>query len=57
MTQLVTALRKVGDWFKYLCGKMHPLSEAKLEGGIFVGEIFVNCSNFEENMSTKEKEA
>ena len=60
MKQFVKALPKDGECFKYLCEKFPHLSEAKLKEGVFVGPDIRKMmfdSNFENKMTTKEKEA
>lgn len=60
MTQFVKALDKSGQCFVYMAKKMHTLSDAKLEAGIFDGpkirQLF-NDVTFTDNMTKKEHAA
>jgi hypothetical protein len=60
MKQLVKALQRDGNCFKYLCIKFPGLSEAKLKEGIFVGpdiRKLISDEMFETTMSNFEREA
>jgi hypothetical protein len=54
MKQFVEALDGKGSCFDYLSNKFPALAEAKVEGGIFVGQ---HIKIFEESMTTTEREA
>jgi hypothetical protein len=56
--QVVTALQRDGNCFKYLCSEFPGLSEAKLKEGIFVGpgiRKLILDEMFETTMMLKEK--
>jgi len=60
MKQFVKALDKDGKCFKYLAGRMHKLSDAKLQAGIFDGpqiRALFNDASFTDYMTDIEKAA
>lgn len=60
MKQFARALDKDGNCFKYIARKMHKLSDAKLEAGIFDGpqiRALFNDDNFTAQMTDAEKAA
>ncbi|GBN65419.1 hypothetical protein AVEN_63569-1 [Araneus ventricosus] len=60
MKQLVKALPKEGECFKYLCDQYSDLSEAKLKEGVFIGpdiRKILKDENFETKMETNGRKA
>ncbi|GBO18575.1 hypothetical protein AVEN_119415-1 [Araneus ventricosus] len=60
MKQLVKALPKEGECFKYLYDQYSGLSEAKLKEGMFIGpdiRKIMNDENFETKMETNRRKA